>query len=399
MYSEKMYKFGDNACLIRTISEQGAIKKKELGEENVYDFSIGNPSVPAPETVQKAMLDILQNENPVSVHSYTSAVGLEEARKAIADDLNKRFGTDYTAENFFITNGASTSLACAIRAILTDSDSEIIGIAPYFMDYKVVTESNNGKFVLIPPDTEHFQISFDLLENAINENTRGIVINSPNNPSGVIYSEETLTRLSELLNRKSEEYGHVIYLISDEPYREICFTETTVPFTALYYDNTIVCYSYSKSLSLPGERIGYVLVPSRVESYKSLLTAVAGAARACGFICAPSLMQHVLARCASVSPDISVYRKNRDLLMTELSKIGFEYTRPDGAFYMFVKAPGGDSVKFCEIAMKYNLLIVPGIEFGCPSHMRVAYCVDYDMIKRSIPAFKAAFEEASGTES
>lgn len=393
MYSEKMYKFGDNACLIRTISEQGAIKKKELGAENVYDFSIGNPSVPSPVEVRKAMIDILQNEDPIAVHSYTSAVGLEGARKAIADDLNRRYSTDYTAENFFITNGASTSLVCSVRAVMTDHDSEIIGIAPYFMDYKVITESNEGKFVLLPPDTENFQINFDLLEKAINKNTRGVIINSPNNPSGVIYTEETLNTLSTLLKKKSDEFGHIIYLISDEPYREICFNDSPVPFTALYYDNTIVCYSYSKSLSLPGERIGYILVPSCVKDWKKVLLAVAGAARASGFICAPSLMQKVIARCASVTPDISVYRKNRDLLMTELSKIGYEYTRPDGAFYMFVKAPGGDSVKFCETAMKYNLLIVPGTEFGCPSHMRVAYCVDHEMIKRSIPAFRKAYEE------
>lgn len=394
MISEKMYEYGNSGCLIREISEIGQQKRAEFGAENVYDFSIGNPSVPAPQKVRDAMIDILTNEDPMKVHSYTSAPGLMSVRNAVADNLNKRFGTNYKGENLYITNGASTSIICAFRAVIKDESSEIIGIAPYFAEYKVFAEANGGKFVLIPADTDKFQINFDLLENAINENTQAVIINSPNNPSGVVYSDETMKKLADLLEKKSAEFGHVIYLISDEPYRELVYSDEPAAFSATFYNNTIVCYSYSKSLSLPGERIGYVLVPPEVENWKDVFNAVAGGARASGFICAPSLMQLVIERCTDVMPAVDIYKKNRDLLYDELTKIGFECADPQGAFYMFVKAPYGDSLKFYEIALKYNLLVVPGSEFECPSHMRVAYCVDYDMIKRSIPSFKKAYEEA-----
>lgn len=394
MISELMNEYGNNRCLIREISEICNKRAAEIGRNNLCDFSIGNPSVPSPARVREAMIDILTNENPLNVHSYTSAPGMFETRNAIAQNLNKRFGTDYSAENLYITSGASTSLVCSIKAVLKDEKSEIIGVAPYFAEYKAFTEGNGGTFRLVPADTKNFQIDFDALEALINENTQAVIINSPNNPSGVIYSSETLTKLSSLLTEKSNKYGKVIYLISDEPYRELVYTHEPAPFTAKFYNNTIVCYSYSKSLSLPGERIGYVLVPPQVENSKEVYSAVAGGARASGFICAPSLMQKVIARCADVMPDIEIYRKNRDLLYNALTEIGYECANPSGAFYLFVKAPTEDATPFCMKAMDDNLFIVPGSEFACPTHFRAAYCVDYEMIERSIPLFKKAFEDA-----
>lgn len=395
MVSELMTEYGNNRCLIREISEICNKKAAEIGRENLCDFSIGNPSVPSPLAVREAMVDILTNENPLNIHSYTSAPGMMETRDAIANNLNKRFGTSYTGKNLYITSGASTSLVCAIKAVLKDADSEIIGIAPYFAEYKAFTEGNGGKFKLVPADTNNFQINFDALEALITENTQGIIINSPNNPSGVIYSAETLRKLSTLLTEKSSEYGHIIYLISDEPYRELVYGDEPLPFTAKFYNNTIVCYSYSKSFSLPGERIGYVLVPNEADNWEDVYSAVAGGARASGFICAPSLMQKVIARCADIEPDISVYRKNRDFLYKSLTEIGYECAEPAGAFYLFVKAPNGDATPFCMKAMEDNLFIVPGSEFACPTHFRAAYCVDYEMIERSIPLFRKAFEEAT----
>lgn len=395
MVSELMLEYGNNSCLIREISEICNQRAKEIGRENLCDFSIGNPSVPSPAIVRKTMLDILQNEDPLSVHSYTSAAGLMETRDAIAANLNKRYGTDYTGKNIYMTSGASTSLICSIKAILKDENSEIIGIAPYFMEYKAFTEGNGGKFRLVSADTENFQINFDELESLINENTQGVIINSPNNPSGVIYSAETLTELANLLKAKSEKFGHIIYLISDEPYRELVYSDEPAPFTAKFYNNTIVCYSYSKSFSLPGERIGYVLVPPQADNWVDVYSAVAGGGRASGFICAPSLMQKVIARCCDVMPDIEAYRKNRDLLYNSLTEIGYECANPSGAFYLFVKAPTEDATPFCMKAMEDNLFIVPGSEFACPSHFRAAYCVDYEMIERSIPLFKKAYEEAT----
>jgi len=394
MISELMNEYGNNRCLIREISEICNKRAAEIGRNNLCDFSIGNPSVPSPAPVREAMIDILTNENPLNVHSYTSAPGMFETRNAIAQNLNKRFGTDYSAENLYITSGASTSLVCSIKAVLKDEKSEIIGVAPYFAEYKAFTEGNGGTFRLVPADTKNFQIDFDALEALINENTQAVIINSPNNPSGVIYSSETLTKLSSLLTEKSNKYGKAIYLISDEPYRELVYTDEPAPFTAKFYNNTIVCYSYSKSLSLPGERIGYVLVPPQVENSKEVYSAVAGGARASGFICAPSLMQKVIARCADVMPNIEIYRKNRDLLYNALTEIGYECANPSGAFYLFVKAPTEDATSFCMNAMDDNLFIVPGSEFACPSHFRAAYCVDYEMIERSIPLFKKAFEDA-----
>lgn len=394
MVSEAMLALGSNRSTIRELFEYGKMRAAKVGAENVYDFSLGNPSVPSPLQVKNAIIETLENETPISIHGYTSAIGDNAARDAIAENLNKRFGTKYTRDNLYLTCGAAASLICVFRALITDNNSEIIANAPFFPEYEAFVESNGGKFTLIPADVEHFQINFELLSKAIGKNTQGVIINTPNNPSGVIYSEETIIKLAELLKTKSEEFGHPIYLISDEPYRELVYTDAKIPFTASYYNNTIVCYSYSKSLSLPGERIGYVLVPSEADGMQTIYNAIVGAGRASGFVCAPSLFQKVIAKCADVMPDISSYRKNRDFLYKALTDIGYECADPSGAFYLFVKAPNGSADKFSEIAKNADLLIVSGSDFGCPTYFRAAYCVDYDMIVRSVPAFKKAYDEA-----
>ncbi len=389
-----MLSLGSNRSTIRELFEYGKKRAAEVGAENIYDYSLGNPSVPAPKEVNEAIIEILNNDPAIAVHGYTSAVGDNATRDAIADNLNRRFGTNYTRDNLYLTCGAAASLLCAFRTVIVDHNSEIIGIAPFFPEYAAFVNSNGGKFTVIPADEAKFQVNFDLLEKAINKNTQAIIINTPNNPSGVVYSEETIIKLSEILTEKSAEFGHPIYLISDEPYRELFYTEEGVPFTAKYYKNTIVCYSYSKSLSLPGERIGYVLIPSEADDFVQVYNAIAGAGRSCGYVCAPSLMQKMIAKCADVMPDISSYKKNRDYLYNALTEIGYECADPSGAFYLFVKAPNGNADVFSEVAKKYDLLLVSGSAFGCTSFFRASYCVDYDMIVRSIPAFKKAYEDA-----
>lgn len=394
MVSKEMLALGSNRSTIRELFEYGKQRAAVVGAENIYDYSLGNPSVPAPAEVNKAIKEILDSETPISVHGYTSAVGDNATRDAIADNLNRRFGTSYTRENLYLTCGAAASLLCAFRTVIISEESEIIGIAPFFPEYRAFVESNGGKFTVIPADEEHFQVKFDLLEKAINTNTQAVIINTPNNPSGVVYSEETIIRLAEILDRKSKESGHPIYLISDEPYRELVYSDAGVPFTAKYYKNTIVCYSYSKSLSLPGERIGYVLIPSEADDFTDVYNSIAGAGRSCGYVCAPSLMQKMIAKCADVMPDISSYKKNRDYLYNALTEIGYECADPSGAFYLFVKAPNGNADDFSEIAKKYDLLLVSGSPFGCSTYFRASYCVDYNMIVKSIPAFKKSFEDA-----
>ncbi len=395
MVSEKMLALGSNRSTIRELFEYGKMRAAIVGAENIYDYSLGNPSVPAPKEVNEALVDIITNDAPISVHGYTSAVGDNDTRDAIATNLNRRFGTNYTRDNLYLTCGAAASLLCAFRTVIINEASEIIGIAPYFPEYKAFVESNGGIFRMVPADEEHFQINFDALCEIINENTQAIIINTPNNPSGVVYSEETIIKLAEILTQKSEEYGHPVYLISDEPYRELVYSENGVPFTAKYYKNTIVCYSYSKSLSLPGERIGYVLIPSEADDFTDLFNSIAGAGRSCGYVCAPSLMQKMIKRCADVLPDITSYKKNRDYLYSALKEIGYECADPSGAFYLFVKAPNGNADEFSEIAKKHDLLLVSGSAFGCETYFRASYCVDYDMIVRSIPAFKKSFEDAT----
>lgn len=389
MVNKMYYRLGTEPSLIREIFMYGLEQAKKTGPENVYDYSLGNPSIPAPEMVNESIKKAVEETDSVKLHGYSVAAGTEEARSAIAKNLNKRFGTDIKASELFLTCGAAPALQAVIRALTIDETSEIIAIAPFFSEYTVFTECAGAKLVIVPPDTDSFQINIDALEEAITANTQAVIINSPNNPSGVVYTEETLKEVGELLERKGEEAGHPIYIIADEPYRELVYGGVEVPFVPNIYDNTVVCYSYSKSLSLPGERIGYICVPEKCADSKNVYAAAAGAARAGGHVCPPTLVQKVIAMCADEMPDLDAYEENRNLLYDSLAGMGYECAKPDGAFYLFVKAPGGDSMKFCEQAkVKENLLAVPGEVFGCPGYLRLAYCVSNDMIRRSLPAFE-----------
>lgn len=387
MFSKRMYELGSKRSVIREIFEYGNQRKKEIGEENVYDFSLGNPSVPAPNAVDKAIRDILEKEEPMAIHSYTSAQGSEECRKALAESLNKRFGTNFHANNFYITVGAAASLRICFQALANEGD-EFITFAPFFPEYQCFVEAAGGKLIIVPAKEDDFQIHFEALEQMITEKTKAIIINSPNNPSGVVYSEKTIQTLTQLMKRKQDEYGHAIYLISDEPYREIIYDGCEVPFLTKYYSNTFICYSFSKALSLPGERIGYVIVPDEMEEAQKVYNAICGAGRSLGYVCAPSLFQKVIAKCAYEVSDFSIYKKNRDILYDALIELGFECVKPEGAFYLFPRALEECAEKFCERAKKYDLLLVPGTGFGCPSHVRISYCVTKEQIERSLDAFK-----------
>ena len=389
MISEKNYGLGSARSAIRELFEYGKKKAAEVGAENVYDFSLGNPSVPSPKAVTDAFAEIISECDPVSIHGYTSAQGSIEVRTAIANNIKRRFGFDARPDSLYMTCGAAAALCCSFRALADDNgDSEIIAIAPFFPEYKVFTEGAGAKFRVVEADMEAFQIRFDLLEETINENTVGVIINSPNNPSGVIYSKETIEKLAALLDKKSKEFGHPIYIISDEPYRELVYTDMEVPYVPNIYKNTIVCYSYSKSLSLPGERLGYVFVPHTADLADKIYAAVAGAGRAYGYVCAPSLLQKVIAKCVDVMPDLTTYAENRKLLLENLTKFGYECAAPDGAFYLFLKAPNGDGNAFSEKAKAKNVLVVSGQGFGVKEYVRISYCVDTDMIKRALPVFE-----------
>lgn len=393
MVSETMYTLGSRRSCIRELFEYGLKQAKIVGRENVYDFSIGNPSIPAPPEVNEAFVSIVQERDSLSVHGYTTAGGSDEARAAVAADLNARYDAKIRPQNLFLTCGAAPALIAAIRALAVEG-AEIMAIAPYFAEYRPFVEANGPKFVVVPADREAFQIRFDELEARVTSHTQGIIVNSPCNPSGVVYTRETLERLGEVLRRKSQEYGHPIYILADEPYRELSYDGAEPPFIPNIYPNTVVCYSYSKSLSLPGERIGYVCVPDQAEDSQRLYAAVAGAARVLGHVCAPSLQQLVVAKCAAVRPDLKAYDRNRTALYEALTEYGYRCAKPTGAFYMFVQAPGGDAQAFSDRAKEKNLLIVPGGDFGCPDYFRVSTCVDYDMIRRSLPVFKELIETA-----
>lgn len=393
MINQDMYQLGSKRSVIRELFEFGKQISKQYGPENVFDFSIGNPSVPTPETVKSELLRLINETNPMSLHGYTSAQGAPEVRKAIAEDLNSRYGTNFSERNFYMTVGAAAALCICFRAIITPETDEIVTFAPFFTEYRVFVESNNGKLIVVPPKLPDFQIDISELEKYITPRTTAILINSPNNPSGVIYSKESIQNLSALLKRKQDEYGHDIYLISDEPYREICYEGKQPPFVTKYYPNSLVCYSYSKSLSLPGERIGYVLVPNEINNFESMYAAICGAGRSLGYICAPTLFQFLLVKHAGSTSNLSVYKENRDLLFNGLTKLGFECVYPEGAFYLFMKTKESDAYKFCEKAKKYNLLLVPADDFGCPGYVRIAYCVSGDMIKRSMPSFEKLSNE------
>ena len=392
MVSETSLALGTSRSFIRELFEYGLGQAAVVGKENVFDYSLGNPSIPSPPEVNQAIISTIQEMDSLDIHGYTPAPGAMPARKAIADDLNARFHTSIRGENIFFTCGAAPALISVIRALVVEG-AEIMAIAPFFPEYRPFTEQNGASFVVVPADTKSFQISMEAVEARITPHTQAVIINSPNNPSGVVYTRETLSSLGELLTRKSAEYGHPIYIIADEPYRELVYDGVEVPFIPTIYPNTIVCYSYSKSLSLPGERIGYVCVPDQVEDSADVYAAVAGAARAMGHVCAPSLQQLVVARCASVRPDLEAYDRNRNALYDALISYGYECVKPNGAFYMFVKAPGGSSKAFSDKAKEKNLLLVPGDDFGCPEFFRICTCVSYDMIQRSLPVFKELIED------
>ena len=392
MFNETMLSLGKKRSCIRELFEYGLKQAQIVGRENVYDYSLGNPSIPAPPEVNEGFIRIIRETDSLAVHGYTPAPGAPDARRAVAEDLNARFGTSIRAENIYFTCGAAPALISVIRA-LAAPDAEIIALAPFFPEYRPFVEANGVKFVEVPADYPDFQVNLQALEARITPHTHAVIVNSPNNPSGVVYSAENLRALAALLEEKSREFGHPIYLIADEPYRELVYDGIEVPFIPTLYPNTVVCYSYSKSLSLPGERIGYVCVPDSAADSADLFAAIAGAARASGHVCAPSLQQRVVAMCTASRPNVDAYDENRKLLYESLSDYGYECVKPQGAFYMFVKAPGGDSKAFSDKAKERNLLIVPGGDFGCPEYFRISTCVAKDMILRSLPVFKALIEE------
>jgi len=392
MISEKDYKLGSARSSIRELFEYGKRQAEIVGAENVFDFSLGNPSTPAPKELDDAIVELLSKNDSTKVHGYTSANGCIELRTAVSDSLNRRFGVKSNPNEFYITCGAAAALCCTFSAISGKANAEIIAIAPYFPEYKVFVEGAGANFKVVSPDTLSFQINFDELDSLINENTAGIIINSPNNPSGVVYSEQTLIALSDLLRKKQEQFGHAIYIISDEPYRELVYGDINIPFVPKLYENTVVCYSYSKSLSLPGERIGYVYVPSEATESERLYAAVAGAGRKMGYVCAPSLLQMAIAKCVDSNPNLDDYIINRQLLLDGLTSFGYECAAPDGAFYLFVKAPGGDGNAFSEKAKQRNVLIVSGESFGCKEFVRISYCVSTKTVKGALPIFKELIE-------
>lgn len=393
--NQRMYGLGSKRSVIRETFEFGKKRAAEVGAENVYDFSLGNPSVSPPQIVEDTLLSLLKEEDATALHGYTSAQGDAGVRAAIAGYIRRTHGVACDPDFIYMTCGAAASLTISLCA-LCNAEDEVITFAPYFTEYKVFTETAGAKLVALASDPDTFQIDFSLLESALNEKTTAVLVNSPNNPSGVVYSEETVKKLAALLERKSAQYKKTIYLITDEPYRELVYGGVKVPYLTKYYRNTIVCYSYSKSLSLPGERIGYIFVNPTAENAKQLYLAVCGAGRALGYVCAPSLFQKMVARCQGVTSDVSVYEKNRDLLAGALREYGFSCVQPDGAFYLFVKSPEPDANAFCERAKEYNLLLVPGDDFGCSGYVRIAYCVSPDMIRRSLPAFKKLAGEYFG---
>lgn len=386
MISNKMKTFVSQSSAIRAMFEEGRRLAQIYGEENVFDFSLGNPNVEPPDSVKESVKYILDNESPNFVHGYMNNSGYEDVRKAIADFNNKKYGVNLSAENIVMTVGAAGGLNVILKSILNPAD-EVITFAPYFGEYRFYCDNFGGVLREVPPNLNTFEPDLQKFEETINNKTKAVIINSPNNPTGVIYSADTLKIMAEILNRKSKEYGTSIYLISDEPYREIAYDGADVPYILNYYKNSFVGYSYSKSLSLPGERIGYIAAGSEMDDFEEVMAALKVSTRILGFVNAPSLFQRVVARNLDSEVDVNIYKKNRDLLYNHLVKLGFECVKPQGAFYLFPKAFIEDDKKFCEIAKEYNLLLVPGSSFGCPGYVRIAYCVSYDKIEKSLPAF------------
>ena len=387
MVSEEMYVLGTKKSTIRTIFEFGQKRAAEVGAENVFDFSLGNPNVPAPDFIRDAAVDILMHGDPTEVHGYTIAPGKPAVREVLAADLKRRFGMEVTGKNLFMTAGAAASVTITFKA-LTEPGDEFVTFAPFFPEYRVFVEACGGKLVVVPAKTDDFQIDLTALERALTPQTKAVIVNSPNNPSGAVYRETTIRRLADLLRAKEQEYGHPIFIVADEPYREIVYDGASVPCIPLFYDNTIVCYSYSKSFSLPGERIGYIVVPDTAADFARIYGAIVGAARVLTHVNAPSLWQLVVARCAGKAADLSTYAKNAALLYDGLTALGFSCVRPQGAFYLFPQALEPDDAAFCRRAQEYDLLLVPGRDFGCPGYFRAAYCVRTKMIEKSLPRFE-----------
>ena len=393
MLNGQMTALGKKRSVIREIFEYAKKRSGEIGADNVFDFSIGNPSVPAPKEVNEAINRIVAETPSVVLHGYTSAQGDKGVRDKIAANLRKRFGADVQGDDLYMTCGAAASLTISLRALCNAGD-EVVLIAPFFAEYKVFVQGVGAREVVVGSCPSTLLPDMLALEKAITPKTKAVIINSPNNPSGVVYDEETLCAIAKILTKKQAEFGTDIYLICDEPYRELVYdAKTIVPYVPNYYDNTLVCYSYSKSLSLPGERIGYIAVGQKVKNHDDVYAAVCGAGRTLGYVCAPSLFQRVAAECDGLTADLGVYKKNRDLLYEGLTKAGFSCVYPDGAFYLFVKSPEEDAYAFCERAKKYELLLVPGDDFGCKGFVRIAYCVATERIERALPLFERLAKE------
>lgn len=387
MISKKMEALVQNSSVIRAMFEEGKRMAQEYGAENVYDFSLGNPSVEPPKEVREAMISVLTEENPVMVHGYMNNSGYEDVRKTVAESLNKRFDTEFSEKNILMTVGAAGGLNVILKTLLNPED-EVIVFAPYFSEYNNYISNFDGKVVVISPNTVDFQPNLREFAEKISEKTKAVIVNTPNNPTGVVYSERTIMAMAEIMYKAQDAFDTSIYLISDEPYRELAYDGVEVPYLTNYYENTIVGYSYSKSLSLPGERIGYLVMPNELEDFEDIVAAANVANRILGFVNAPSLLQRAIGKCVDTTVEVELYNKNRELLYGELTRMGYEMVKPQGAFYLFVKALEEDDKAFAEKAKKHNLLLVPGSSFGCPGYVRLAYCVDYDMIKRALPAFE-----------
>ena len=387
MISKKMENMVANSSAIRAMFEEGNRLAKIYGSENVFDFSLGNPNVPAPDAVKYAIKELLEEEDPVVLHGYTNSnAGYEDVRKAVADSLNERFGTHFGSKNITMTVGAAGGLNVILKSLINPGD-EVIAFAPYFGEYRSYTDNYDGVLIEISPNTIDFQPKLDEFEKKITQKTKAVIVNTPNNPTGVVCSEETIQKMASILEKKQKEYGTDIYLISDEPYRELAYDDVEVPYLTKYYANTIIGYSYSKSLSLPGERIGYLVIPDEASDSEKLIGAVNVATRILGFVNAPTLQQKVVKACLNEKTDISYYDRNRETLYNGLKELGFDCIKPEGAFYLFVKSPIADEKEFCNEAKKYNILIVPGSSFACPGYVRMAYCVSYETIVNSLPKF------------
>lgn len=387
MIAEKMIPFVQNNSAIRTMFEEGNRLKKKYGADKVFDFSLGNPSVPAPDCVREAIIDLVNSEEPAVLHGYMNNAGFEDVREVIAQSLNRRFGTSFSAKNLIMTVGAASGLNVILKTILNPGE-EVIVFAPYFLEYGAYVKNYDGKLIEVSPDTDTFQPNLQELKEKITANTRAVIVNTPHNPTGVVYSEETIRALTSILEEKQREFGNVIYLISDEPYRELAYDGVKVPYLTKYYNNTVVGYSYSKSLSLPGERIGYLVIPDELEDSETVIAAAGIANRILGSVNAPSLMQKVIARCVDAEVDVAAYDRNRLALYNGLMECGFQCIKPQGAFYLFVKSPVPDEKAFCEAGKKYNILMVPGSSFACPGYVRLAYCISHETILHSLPEFR-----------